>query len=41
MKQEPTDMYSSELRSTKIDMRGRKKQVVMIRCGGSLKDVLD
>ena len=30
----------TEFRSTKIDMRGQKKQVVMIRCGGSLKDVL-
>lgn len=31
----------TEFRSTKIDMRGRKKQVVMIRCGGTLKDALD
>ena len=30
----------TEFRSKKIDMRGRKKQVVMIRCGGSLKDLL-
>ena len=31
----------TEFRSTKINLRGQTRQVVMIRCGESLKDALD
>ena len=31
----------TEFRTTKINLRGRTRQVVMIRCDGRLKDALD